>query len=269
MYRKYAMVRELVRTNPLPLLDLKDKELIKYANSLLPYSIGMEFECAPTVQSERDPYFRTYIGNIGSTQTQIAIKERIPGIMDIECDGSEQRFRIPSGIKGLVCLWYITVYLKEFYGLNNNSGVHYHVDMSDMTEFWQDMMNNSYYRDRFIQKNNNWVINSLKAWKYKGTYNSMVITYNSKQAVKFHSLYKTMEVRIGEMTFDYQLLFKRISNCSNIATKIRKDLLALKKAPKVEKGPKLNNTKLRKPVSRMTRTRQLSVFGNIPPDFGF
>lgn len=222
MHRPFALVRELARTNPLLLLDIKDRRTIQYAESLLPYSIGLEFECSQLASTD----FDTYIKNVNHYLTGLGrVKDVIPNLMAIGTDSGEQRFRIPKGIKGLVCLWHITLFLKKYYGLNPSSGVHYHIDMSDMKSFWYHMMFSGSFRYNFIAKNNSWIIRTLRDWKYKGTFNSMKITYDLKEAVKFHSTLKTMEVRIGEMTFDYGLLYKRITHSCNIAKKIRKELV--------------------------------------------
>jgi len=243
MYRSYSVVRELAKTNPLPLLDIKDKKLIQYANNLLPYSIGLEFECSQLYDT---PFFAYIESRKQTLEGSKKVSDYIPCLMAIRCTQDEQRFRIPKGIKGLVCLWYITLFLKQYYGLNPKSGIHYHVDMSEKSLkeiFWKKLEYSMREQREFKEKHNNWIISALKSWDYKGSYNAMQIAYDSKDAVKFHSDYSTMEVRIGEMTFDYQLLYKRVAHCTHIAQKLKKELLAPKMTPEVEKGSKLTDTK--------------------------
>jgi len=275
MYRGYAMVRELARVNPLPLLDLTDKKLIRYAESLLPYSIGIEFECALKEGYSSRAMIARKNGQIYAASKYMSnsdikgLRHHLPYVMAISTDGDEQRFRIPKGIKGLVCLYKLSLFMKEYYGLNTDSGIHYHVDFTHMPEWWEKMKVDTNYRALWINENNPWVIESLKKWGYKGTYNSMLIKYDGKEALKLHSTYKTLEYRIGEMTFEYELLFKRISNCCSITSKLQKDLLSPRslkvetklKAPKVV--GKINPEELLGTINGRTRGRRTSdIYGN-------
>jgi hypothetical protein len=209
MQHGYTMVREAVKQFPLPLSVLTDKKLISYADSLLPYSTGFEIECELK----------------SSNWDTVKQFTRIPNIMDFNTTPQEQKFRIPAGIKGLICLYEICSKLKEYATLNPASGIHYHIDFTDCF---------NRIDSTFISKNNNWVINSLQSWRYTGKFNEITCS-TRKTAVKYHSGYKTLEFRIGEMSFDYELLVKRIIHCQNISKKLKVSL----KSPKGTKLPKV------------------------------
>lgn len=190
---KEDLILEIVKTNPIALLNLK-KIPVDYIDRYLPFSIGFEIEC--------------------SLKTNLSIEEAtnlfkdIPDIMEVIIDSSEQRFRIPNGVKGLVCLFKISKTLKETSYLNLLSGIHYHCDC---TSFYDLITRN------MVESNKEWILNELDSWNYKGTYNKREINFNLEHNwVRFQSCFKTMEFRIGEMTFDYEVLIKRILHIISI-----------------------------------------------------
>lgn len=205
MHRGFKMVKDAIRLCPLPLNLLKEQSLIDYANSILPYDTGIEIECnspANKLVFERECRKISNIKNIEFTD--------------------EFKCRIPSGIKGLICLWEVCELLKKHCTLNPQSGIHYHVDFTDIKNWYAFKYNILTDSNSYI-----WILNSLKSWNYKGRYNEWIVS-NSKTAVRLHSGYNTIEFRIGEMTFDYPLIIKRIIHCQNISKKIKlmnKDLL--------------------------------------------
>jgi len=204
MHQAYKKVRECVRTYPLPLLDLTDKKLISYANSLLPFDVGIEVEC---MGKEEYRY---------GLLDHKSLKD-IRFIKGADHDRFEKRFRIPSGIKGLVCLYDVSIFLKNNCLVNPGSGIHYHIDCTDYPKVvCPDRTNHS-----FIRENQDWILKSLLHWGYKGTYNVWRVSW-AKSAVRFDSSKKTIEFRIGESTFEYDLLVKRILNCQNIVKLIKK-----------------------------------------------
>lgn len=203
--KKEELLREAVFKQPLVLLTLKDEESIKYVESFLPYSIGFEIECHQGEQFSQDHF------------------KKIPNIMDVQCDPSEQRFRIPPGIRGLVCLWHITECLKIYSDLNLGSGIHYHVDM---TANWNRL------NPKIVEENEPWLMEECDKWEYKGTYNSRGLsftTYNddsyySGAWIRFQSDFKTAEFRIGEMSFDYDYIVSRMIDASRIITKLIEEI---------------------------------------------
>lgn len=202
MHKGYKMMREAVKQSPSSLLSLPSA-LQEEVNQMFPYSIGIEVEA----------FFK---------ENQLAhfflvndLKLKFPEIIDVNCDTHEQRFRIPSGIKGLICLEAICNFMKDYMKLNPGSGIHYHIDFSEM-KFWSEFLG----PDHVIVNNQKWILQSLKSWNYTGHFNNWSVS-TIKTAVKFHTLYKTVEVRIGEMTFDYELIVKRILHLQNIAKKLK------------------------------------------------
>lgn len=183
-------LKDAMFKHPLVLLSVKSSDSIAYINSFLPFSVGFEIEC------DKGDYF------------DIDHFRSIPNIMDINCDSSEQRFRIPPGIKGFICLWHISEALKINSLLNNGSGIHYHIDC---TPYYR------YFNDKNVRSNEKWMLKELDAWKYKGSYNSRMVSFNTcHQWIRFQPQFKTMEFRIGEMTFDYDVLIKRMVSASAI-----------------------------------------------------
>lgn len=204
MQQGYKFVREAIKMLPLPLAQVEGK-LRRVANSYLPYSTGIEIEC--------------HVKRIADTSDLLNDHFRsISNIMDVNIDYGEQRFRIPKGVSGAICLYEICENLKLYSALNMGSGIHYHIDCSDITEdaFQKLMCLHCMNPDSFILK-------ALKSWGYTGKYNSWQVS-GYKEAVRFHENYKTVEVRIGEMTFDYELMMKRILHCQNIVRKLKRSV---------------------------------------------
>jgi len=177
--------------NPLALLALKNKESILKVNSYLPFSVGFEIECSP----------------LADKTISSAVKEEFRGIpyilhADVNPNG-EIRFRIPAGINGFICLYYISKKLKVWFGLNEGSGIHYHVGLENYT----------YNPNKNCQ---DFILKELDTWQYKGSYNKRSISNFKGNWVRYPTALKTVEYRIGEMTFDYDLLIKRIVHVSSI-----------------------------------------------------
>lgn len=189
----YKLLRDYVNHNPLMLLTLNSAQEISFINSLLPYSVGVEIEC-----------------NMGPNYND-KFFESIPYIMDVDIDNGEQRYRIPNGIHGILCLYFISIQLKKYSELNLSSGIHYHVDT---TQFFHSL--NS---DSFIISNKRWILEELDSWNYKGHYNPRDIG-EYRYWIRLNHGYKTMEFRIGEMTFDYEILIKRVLYVNKIVSKL-------------------------------------------------
>lgn len=186
----------LVNSNPLALLLLSNKEDIDYVNSLLPYSIGFEIECGDI--------------NIHSYPDEF---RKIPFIMEVICDSYEKRFRIPPGINGIVCLYFISLNAKIYLTLNKDSGIHYHCDFSDVYDELQyrDMNKHHELHDEILRQ--------LDSWEYKGNYNLRQYGgWFRRNALG------TIEYRVGEMSFEYTLWIKRILHVTQLSTLIREEL---------------------------------------------
>lgn len=184
------LIGELLKT-PLSLLVIKDQATINQLNSIIPYSTGFEIEC------DKSPIFDTK--NFTN----------IPDIIDVNCDSTEQRYRIPNGLKGIICLYNICDQLRYNSLLNPASGIHYHIDAT--------------YKNEEIQKvtlrNKTWILNELDSWEYKGTYNARDIGIGSYW-IRLNSL-KTLEFRLGDMSFNFNYILKRISHCNSIVRRVK------------------------------------------------
>lgn len=193
------LIRECVYNTPYILLSLS-KEHLEIANSYLPYSTGFEIECFKK-ETFNEEAFR-----------------KIPDIMEINCDVGEQRFRIPNGVRGLICLYNISQELKRNSELNEGSGIHYHIDMTDFTDFWE---NNG---EPYIENHADYILTELDKWNYQGNYNLRVLNYStSHNWMRFPTDFKTAEIRIGEMTFDYKLLVERITHANSIIKTLKEE----------------------------------------------
>lgn len=190
------ILEECVNYTPLGLLIFtKNKRILDKINSYLPFSIGIEIEC-----------YQKESFNINSFN-------EIPKIMEVICDKGEQRFRIPNGINGLICLYLISQQLSFNCDLDSKSGIHYHIDM---TPIYNEKGNYFTYDSRFI-------LEELEKWEYTGKYNRKAVCPPEKHEfnwLRFQSGFKTAEIRIGEMTFDYSLLIKRIRHACYIISDI-------------------------------------------------
>lgn len=198
---KRKFINKGVLTTPLLLLTLTEPEDIQYVNTLLPFDTGFEIECdLKEVYSENCDDIKTIFKNI-------------PFIKNVDINNYEQRFRIPHGIKGLICLYYISINLKIFHELNYGSGIHYHIDSTLDYDYLVGKLTNGSTRE--------WLLKQLDAWKYEGTYNKRGITNYGGSWIRPQSGFKTFELRVGSMTFSYEQLVKRIIHGHQIIRRFR------------------------------------------------
>jgi len=177
-----------------PLLLLFNKSYIDSVNNFLPYSVGIEIEC----------YLKDTF-NIESFR-------KVPYILDVKkYNNGEVAFRIPNGVKGLICLYLFLELLKTQAELNPKSGIHYHIDTTGIPDVTVQSL---------MLDNEQTILNQLDLWEYKGTYNKRAVVVNSKgNWVNIRNNLHTVEFRIGEMSFDYKLLLNRINDCSILVAK--------------------------------------------------
>lgn len=173
---------------------IDERQALKY----LPHSIGIEIECGYNKSIDLD-----------------IIKEewsKLPIMEKNSPNDRENKFRISNGKNGLIGLFEISNYCKQYLLLNEDSGIHYHVDAP-----WVKEGNDLYLPENLNEFVKNFILQELDSWDYKGTYNTRNISYNSKgNWVNMRSYFGTVEYRIGEMTFDYPLLLKRILHISKL-----------------------------------------------------
>lgn len=186
---KKETLRGIVYNTPLVLTVIEDRSSIDYINSFLPYSIGIEFD----TQVSEDYDLQNFIA--------------IPDIMEIRNDSLEQRYRIPNGIKGMVCLYNLLEQMKLNNIFDELGGIHFHVDMTRTYK---------YLTAHKLRDCEQYILTELDKWKYPGTYNKRGINFGhsyigtSGNWLRFQSGFKTAEFRICEMTFDYDVLIKRL-----------------------------------------------------------
>lgn len=191
------IVKEMIYSSPLVLLTIKEKKVIDYINNFLPYSTGFEIECNYGKDFKKQNF------------------ENIPDIIDVDTDRTEQRFRVPNGIKGIICLYNICEQLKQNSELNPLSGIHYHVDMTDIKDYK--------VSKEFIANNEEWILSELDNWRYKGTYNARKVSINKEGWLGYRG--ETFEFRCGEMSFDYNHLVTRIIHANDIIRRLKHQLV--------------------------------------------
>lgn len=196
MEKTKKLIENSIRMNPLALLTISNPALIDIANNFLPYSAGFEFEVF------KQSCFKLHEFN------------DIPNILAVNIDNNEQRFRIPNGLNGFICLYFICEKLKLNSYYDINSSIHYH---TDMRRFYCKIS------DEFIKENNDWIIDEVATWgedfKTKEGRCSRLRGW-----VRFHDNLKTLEIRLGEITFDYKTIVNRLLHCQRIVQKIEKNL---------------------------------------------
>ena len=179
----------------LPILEILTHSYLKPDDYWF-YDVGIEIEC-----SLLDGFFED------------EVLEEIKSLhiyKDIQLSPKEQRFRLPKGGLGFYALHKLSDFMKKYYAFNDLSGIHYHIDFTDC---FDNLINNE-----SIINISPYLLNELDSWNYKGSYNPKIVKLDGGSCwVKFQTGFKTMEVRIGEMTFDYNLLLKRILHLQNIA----------------------------------------------------
>lgn len=211
MKNAYKNLRECVLTNPGGLSFLP-KKVRNLALSYIPYSTGIEIECG----------YKSLLGYSASLGNSVG---KI-NLLNYDLTNYEQTFRLRQGEKGLLELEKITDILKEYFLLNPGSGIHYHIDMTDIQELinWDEMQWTTGEWSRAGEFE--WILKELDTWEYTGKYNKRMIGTSKNAWIRMCSLYKTMEFRIGEMTFDYQLIVKRILHCQSIVKRFKKQIIA-------------------------------------------
>lgn len=200
MENELINIEEAIYWFPLSLKGIKNDILINQINSFLPYSVGLEFECAKKKSFNINKF------------------ENIPDIIEIICDSDEQRFRIPNGIKGMICLFNICKQLKINSEINPLSGIHYHIDMTDTFHL---------ISHTIVDENQNWILEELDKWEdAKDTKQERTCAIDYRCYVNFQTPFKTAEIRIGAQSFDYSFIIKRVIDANQIIKKFKEILLS-------------------------------------------
>lgn len=186
-----SVLERCITDTPLSLLLLDNQKDIDYVNDRLPYSIGIEIEC------HKSPIYKIEDFRI------------IPSLKAIDIDSGEQRYRIPNGINGFVCLYFICLQLRVSSLLNPGSGIHYHVDCTDIPSVQSNVI---------LDDNSNWILPELDKWEFKGSQRRGIGSQSSW--IRCNSL-GTLEFRIGNMTFDYKEMVTCILSASSIVKRMK------------------------------------------------
>ena len=191
-------VMDYIQNSPLPLLAIENEETVRYINTLLPYSIGIELECNNKPEYNRDSF------------------SLIPNLMAINNDSSEKRFRIPHGVYGLLALHNILNQMKLNCYEAFDSGIHYHIDFTDVF---------THIKQSFIDVHKEWILEELDKWGTADPLRSRNVKLDDRCWVQFQSSFKTMEIRIGELSFDYTTIINRILDCNRIAKYLKSKII--------------------------------------------
>lgn len=196
---------DYIISNTPEVLDSDDPDVIEAGIYYLPYSTGFEMEFDNNGELTSDMF------------TDL-------NLLDLDINDSEQRFRIDNGIIGLKQLSGISRILRKYAIFSDYSGIHYHIDCTDKY---------NQFTCKNVNDNWEWIQNELIHWEYGGNYNKQGYCgiYNKQNDepnkyngswLRFNSQFKTMEYRIGNMTFDYRVLFKRIVHANYITKTLKK-----------------------------------------------
>lgn len=206
MERGFRSLRDCVFHNPLGLSCLPSKTR-QLADWYLPRDTGIEFE----VMAPESLDF-----------TMLSNEVNALGLKDIAYSYKEQAFRICSGEEGMIQLYKLSHILKKHLLLNPGSGIHYHTSCPNIISKYSNLnlLTKKSTSELFLKE--------LDSWGYKGSYNMRGLDIMSKGSwINLRWDFNTVEYRIGEMTFDYDLLIKRIVHCHAITRKIESCLKAL------------------------------------------
>ena len=104
------------------------------------------------------------------------------------------------------------------------SGIHYHVDCGGAGPLYESLKNKLYRSPNHIEvKEREQILQELDTWNYKGSFNSRNIG-EGYHYIRFNLGHNTMEFRIGEMTFDYNILVKRIYHANDIVRRVKESI---------------------------------------------
>ena len=131
---------------------------------------------------------------------------------------SETSIRLYPGIEAIISLYRFSIVLREAFKFNLSSGIHYHIDF---TNDWINLNCDS--GKQHIEDIKETILSELDKWGYTGTYNKRDIRF-SRCWVRLHQRYKTIEYRIGEMTFIYKNMMRKILHAQQLTEFMSKSL---------------------------------------------
>lgn len=234
-------IKKFLYSNPNLLLSLPQGEAV--GRKFLPYSLGFEFECHKAENYD------------------VEVFKSIPNIMDVSAGESEQRYRIPPGLKGIICLFDIANNMRKYSLINHQSGIHIHVDFTDSC---------AYVTDEFLEEIEDWLLAELdKYGEDPGGYNKRMVSRCCKgRWVNACTRYNTFEFRVFEQTFDYEKLLDFAIHLNELAVEIKsrlglvfygeadKELIRLQKMLKEIRSEEID--KYIKPLSSLDKIKEVT-----------
>lgn len=216
MWRGYRSLRDCVFHNPLGLscLPSKTRQLADY---YLPTDTGIEIEILPSRTPDIYKEWENIEKSFGLKYYSYSRQSDVEGN---PCKG-ELKFRLSKGEQGMIALYHVCELLKKHFELNLSSGIHYHINAPQIRE-----SNNKMYILKSDPEVSSYILQQLDTWKYKGLFNKRMVNNSKGVWVNYGTPFNTLEYRIGEMTFDYTLLMKRITHCHAITREVTKMLNA-------------------------------------------
>lgn len=205
---KYKLV-ERAMFAPLALFSIRNRDMLNYIKEFLPYSVGFEIEC-----------------NRGDNYNYEDFKN-IPYIMGYpsQYDSSEFRFRIPYGYLGLVALYFITEACKKNLTLNEGSGVHYHVDLTDCWDIIEAKGQQELVKELEENGEGAKLIDMLDSSVHFGGRYNKKIGIGKGHWMGLRDGHRTMEFRTGQMTFEYNEIAKCIISANHVIRKFKNYLM--------------------------------------------
>ena len=183
--------KDLILINPLFIPSNKMTE--QYFNIALPFDVGIEIETE---------IFKSSFDIMQNFNKSIVIQ-----------NDTEIKIRISKGLEGAKVLYNFLKLLNKHAYFNNLSGIHYHIDFTTFFDFFNNDINKI---EKIICQHETYILTELDKWNYKGTFNTRRISSNKGDWLSIRKMFKTLEFRIGEMSFDYSLIIKRILHLTEI-----------------------------------------------------
>lgn len=184
--------------------NIRNPLLYFYKNStsnyfdVLPFSTAIEIEC-----DFKDSFNEK-------------VFENIPFLISSSVT-SEIAVRFDRGIKGMISLYLVAEYLKLHAEINPLSGIHVHVDFTDC---YDAVLSNHKKEDL-----NDKILNFFDSWNTSSGQKRNVGYEQKLNWINFRKYYKTMEIRICDMTFEYIELLERLHSACYISNIVKKEFI--------------------------------------------
>lgn len=187
-------------------------------NSMLPVDTGFEFES---------------YGRVAIPSESVYILCRNINAVDISCHldgddgGHENKVRIRAGVDGAITLWKFLNLLKERTRFNDKGCIHYHVGIRDFYTYIPSQVrygNSNTTEWAKFQRLIEPILQELDTWGYQEEISGSQrrrISECKWSYVRIHPGHYTAEFRIGEPSYDYQTVMKRVIHIHQLVKKMR------------------------------------------------